>query len=56
MSEDVLHALTHSVHQSHPGSIQYRQLEHILKEEQKKRKRKNSAARRQLECLKAPGR
>ena len=36
MSEDVLDALRDSVHQSYPGSLQYRQLEHLFKEEQKK--------------------
>ena len=36
MFEDVLDALRDSVHRSYPGSLQYRQLEHILKEEQKK--------------------
>ena len=37
MSEDVLNALRDSVHRSYPGSLHYRQLEHILKEQQKKR-------------------
>lgn len=39
MSEDVLDTLRDSVCWSHPGSLERRQLEHILNEEQRKRSR-----------------
>ena len=52
MSEDVLDALRDSVHRSYPGSLQYRQLEHILKEEQKKRAMLEDRRRKQHEMRK----
>ena len=52
MSEDVLDALRDSVHRSYPGSLQYRQLEHILKEEHKKRTMQEDRRRKQHEMQK----
>ena len=52
MSKDVLDALRDSVHRSYSGSLQYRQLEHILKEEQKKRAMQEDRRRKQHEMQK----
>ena len=52
MFEDVLDALRDSVHRSYPGSLQYRQLEHILKEEQKKWAMQEDRRRKQHEMQK----
>ena len=52
MSEDVLDALRDSVHRSYPGSLQYGQLEHILKEEPKKRAMQEDRRRKQHEMQK----
>ena len=52
MSDDILDALRDSVGRSHPGSLQHRQLEHILNEEQRKRAMREDRRRKQHEMQK----
>ena len=52
MSDDVLDALNDFVGRSYPGSLQRRQREHILKEEQRKRATREDRRRQQHEMKK----
>ena len=54
MSEDVLDALRDSMRPSHPGSLQHRQLEHVLREEQRKQAMQEDRRRKQHKCKNKP--